>query len=65
MLGLILTIAVFGLIVWAVITYIPMPQPFQGIIIILAILVLVAIVFGGGHLGGLGNLGCGTGRGLL
>lgn len=61
MLGLILTIAVVGLIVWAVITYIPMPQPFQGIIVIVAVLFLIFAVFGGG-LGSLG--GCGPGLGL-
>lgn len=58
MLGLILTIAIIGLIVWAIITYVPMPQPFQGIIIIIAILVVAFAVFGGtGSLGGCPNLG--------
>lgn len=52
MLGLILPIAIIGLLVWAIITYIPMPQPFQGIIVIIAILALVAMVFGG--VGGIG-----------
>lgn len=58
MLGLILTIAVIGLIVWAVITYVPMPAPFQGLIILVAILILIFALFGG-NLGG-----CGTGLGL-
>lgn len=61
MLGLILTIAVIGFIVWAIITYIPMPQPFQGIIVLIAILVVVFALFGGG----LGTgFGCGSGTGL-
>jgi hypothetical protein len=62
MLGLILTIAVVGFIVWAIITYIPMPQPFQGVIILVAILIIVFALFGGGELGGLS--GCGTGLGF-
>jgi len=61
MLGLILTIAIIGLIVWAIITYLPMPAPFQGIIVIIAVLVVAFAVFGGGNLGG---IGCGTGSGL-
>lgn len=61
MLGLILTIAVIGLIVWAITTYIPMEPVFKGFIILIAILVVVFALFGGG-LGGLG--GCGTGLGL-
>lgn len=62
MLGLIFTIAIVGFLVWAVINYVPMPQPFQGIIILVAILVVVFALFGGGL--GLGSIGCGTGLGL-
>ena len=67
MLSLILTIAVVGFIVWAIITYIPMPQPFQGIIILVAILVIVFALFGGGlgSIGGCGGTGFGLHRGLL
>lgn len=51
MISLILTIAILGLLVWAIITYVPMPQPFQGIIVIIAVLVVVAMLLGGGGVG--------------
>lgn len=62
MLGVILTIAILGFICWAVINFVPMPQPFQGIIILVAVLIVVVALFDGGVFGSLG--GCGTGLGL-
>lgn len=53
MLGLIFAVVVIGLIAWALITYVPMPQPFQGLVIILALLLALSLVLGGGGLGGL------------
>lgn len=44
MLSLILTIAVIGIIVWAVITYIPMPEPFKKAIIIITAICVLAFV---------------------
>lgn len=41
MLGLILTLALVGLIVWLIITYIPMPQPFKTIILIIVAICLI------------------------
>ncbi len=41
---LIILIAVIGFIVWAVITYIPMPQPFKTGIVVLAVVVLLLFV---------------------
>ena len=38
---LIIVIAVIGLIVWLVTTYIPMPEPFKKIIIVVALIVVV------------------------
>lgn len=46
--GLILTIVIVGFIVWALITYVPMPQPFQGLVILAAILMLAVMLFGSG-----------------
>ena len=40
MIGLIITIAFVGCIVWAITTYIPMPKPFKGIIIVIAVIFL-------------------------
>ena len=41
LLMLLLTIAVVGLVVWVIVTYIPMPQPFKIVIIALAAIVLL------------------------
>lgn len=41
MISLIITIALVGLIVWLIITYIPMPAPFRTIIIVIAALFLI------------------------
>ena len=43
MIGLILTLAVIGLLVYLIVTFIPMPQPFRTIII--AIAAIVAIIY--------------------
>ena len=47
---LLLAIAIIGAAAWALITYVPMPQPFRGIIIVVAALFCLVIVlqaFGG------------------
>ncbi len=54
MLEMILVIAVIGVLVYVVITYLPMPEPFKGFIIILGVLLALAVV-----LGGISNLGGG------
>jgi hypothetical protein len=41
MIGLILTIAILGLVVWLIVTYIPMPAPFKTIIIVIAVVILL------------------------
>jgi len=41
LLMLLLTIAVVGLVVWVIVTYIPMPQPFKIVINALAAIVLL------------------------
>lgn len=41
MISLILTIALVGLLVWAIVTYIPMPEPFKKVIMIIAVVVLL------------------------
>lgn len=38
---LVVLIAVIGLLVWAIVTYIPMPPMFKNVIIVLAIAVIV------------------------
>lgn len=62
LLGLMLTLAIFGLIAYLILTYIPMPAPVKTII--MAIMVIILIVWllgfvgiGGGHLS-MGRLGC-------
>ena len=41
LIALIVTLAVVGLIVWLVVTYIPMPEPFKTVIVAVAVLVLL------------------------
>ena len=41
MIQLILTIALLGLVVWLVTTYIPMPAPFKTIIYVIAVVILL------------------------
>jgi hypothetical protein len=40
LISLIVVIAVVGVIVWAVTTYVPMPPPFRNVIILVAVLVV-------------------------
>lgn len=55
MLGTILTIALIGFVVWAILTYIPMPDLFKKLILVLVVIVvivwLIGIVGGGPILG--------------
>lgn len=44
MISLIVTIAVVGLLVWLVVTYLPMPEPFKKIIIAIAVVCVVLYV---------------------
>lgn len=44
MIGLILTLALLGLIVYLVVTYIPMPAPFRQVIIVIAAIFLILYV---------------------
>jgi len=44
MITLILTIAVVGFIVWAIITYVPMPPLFSNVIIVIAVILLLLYV---------------------
>jgi hypothetical protein len=41
LLTLVVWIAVVGLVVWLVTTYIPMPEPFRKVIIVVAVVVLI------------------------
>ena len=41
LLTVLLVLAVFGLIVWLIVTYIPMPPPFKTVIIAVAAIVLI------------------------
>lgn len=41
MIGLILTLAICGLIVWAIVTYIPMPPVFRSAILIIAAICII------------------------
>jgi hypothetical protein len=44
MITLILAIALVGFLVWALTTYVPMPQPFKVAIIAIAVIVLILYV---------------------
>jgi hypothetical protein len=44
LLGLIIAIAVIGLLVWAITTYIPMPPGFKKAIFVLAIICIVIFI---------------------
>jgi hypothetical protein len=39
--SLVVTIAIVGFVVWLVITYVPMPEPFRRIVVALVILILL------------------------
>lgn len=41
MIGLLLTLALVGLVVWLIITYIPMPAPFKTVITVVAVLFVI------------------------
>lgn len=41
MISIILTLALVGLIVWVVVTYIPMPAPIRTLIIVFVVILLV------------------------
>jgi len=41
MLGLIVQMAIFGLILWLILTYIPMPAPVKTVITVVAVILLV------------------------
>lgn len=44
MIELILTLAIFGLICYLVVTYIPMPEPVKTVIIVLVVIVLILYI---------------------
>jgi len=44
MITLILTLALVGFIVWLIITYIPMPDPFKKVIIVIVVIILILYV---------------------
>jgi hypothetical protein len=41
MLMLLLTLAVFGFVVWLIVTYIPMPAPVRNVIVVIAVIILL------------------------
>jgi hypothetical protein len=56
LLSILLGLAIVGLIVWLIITYIPMPAPFKTVILAIAAIVLIIWLLGwlpsGAHLFG-------------
>lgn len=42
--GLIALLAIMGLITWLLVTYVPMPQQFRGLIIIVSVIIAIVIV---------------------
>jgi len=44
MIALVLTVALVGFITWLIITYIPMPDIFKNVIVVLVVLLLVLYV---------------------
>lgn len=46
MLSLILTLALVGLIVWLIVTYIPMPAPFRTVILVVVAICLIIWLMG-------------------
>lgn len=44
MIGLILTLAIVGFLVYLIVTYIPMPEPFKKVIIAIVVIVLIIYV---------------------
>lgn len=57
LLMLFLYLAVCGFILWLIVTYIPMPDPFKKVLIVVAVILLIVWLIG--HLGPL--LGAGAG----
>jgi hypothetical protein len=54
---LIITLAVIGFLMWLLMTYVPMPEPFKKIIMIIVIFaVVIWLLYGFGLLGGGPNL---------
>lgn len=51
MIGLIVMLALLGVIAWAVVTYIPMPQGIKTVIIIVAIVAAVLYALSAFHIG--------------
>jgi hypothetical protein len=41
LIGLVLTLAIVGFILWLIVTYIPMPAPFKQIILVVVIIVVL------------------------
>ena len=41
---LLIVLAVVGFVVWLIVTYIPMPEPFRKVIIVIVVLVLLLYV---------------------
>jgi hypothetical protein len=44
LISLILIVAIVGVLVWAIITYLPMPEPFPKVIVAVAVIVMVLYV---------------------
>ena len=40
-LGILVTLAIVGFLLWIIVTYVPMPQPFQRVLIALIVLLVV------------------------
>ena len=40
-LTLLITLAVIGFLLWIIVTYVPMPQPYQRVLVILVVLLVV------------------------
>lgn len=51
--GLIVAIVVLGFLCWLLVTYVPMPAPFPALVIVVAVLLLLGMLFGGGAFSGL------------
>jgi hypothetical protein len=50
---LIITLAIIGFLLWLVLTYVPMPEPFKRIILIIVVFAVVLwLLYGFGLLGG-------------
>jgi hypothetical protein len=44
MISLLITLAIIGFIVYLIVTYIPMPEPFKQVIIVIVVICLLAYV---------------------